>query len=274
MEIKRLGSYAEVDEQGYLQGIGDASNIQGEWLEAAQVLKGAYLEQFGNAIHSIYIRGSLAKGLAVKGISDLDSFAVMQPTWENTVTYDALKAWMTGIEQSIQTAFPFVAGIEVGLDTFGGLDRENPYTFIIKVEAACVYGQNLTEIIEPYKVDATIAFQTEHFHQHLDLFRKTYPNESEEEKPAWLTWLMRRFLRLGMELVMIGEQRYTRDLFLCYESFAKHYPEKEREMYRALELAINPVTGQETERFIDNFGLWLAQEADRFKRSHGVERSS
>ena len=48
---------------------------------------------------------------------------------------------------------------------------------------------------------------------------------------------------------MVKEQRYTRDLYLCYESFAKHYPEKEREMYRALELAINPKTDRDTERF-------------------------
>ena len=197
MKIERIGTYGEVDAQGYLRSVGDYSNIQGEWLDAAQVLKGVYLEQFGSAIHSIYIRGSVAKGLAVKGISDLDSFAVMQPTWENTVTYDALKAWMTGIEQNIQTAFPFVTGIEVGLDTFGGLDRENPYTFIIKVEAACVYGQNLAEVIEPYKVDATICLSNRAFSSALRPLLENLSERTRRGKTAWLTWLMRRFPPLG-----------------------------------------------------------------------------
>ena len=74
---------------------------------------------------------------------------------------------------------------------------------------------------------------------------------------------MRRFLRLGMELVMLDEKRYTRDLCLCYESFAKYYPEQSTDMYHALELAINPETGRATEAFVQRFGAWLSSEAER-----------
>ena len=238
--------------------------MQGEWSEAVEVLKDAYLERWGDAVHSIYIRGSVAKGLAVKGISDLDSFAVMQPRWDNTVTHEALEAWMEKVEGVIQTTFPFVESIEVGLEAYNGvLDRANIYTFIIKTDAVCVHGESLARKIDPYKPDAEIAFQTRYFREHLNYFLDEYPQEPDGEKADFLAWLMRRFLRLGMELVMMKEQRYTRDLYLCYESFAKHYPGREGEMYRALELALNPEASRESERFAQTFGAWLEGEAER-----------
>ena len=61
---------------------------------------------------------------------------------------------------------------------------------------------------------------------------------------------------------MEEERRFTRDLYLCYESFAKHYPEKRMEMFHALKLAVNPVATREAEDFTRDFGDWLAREAD------------
>ena len=263
MSIKRIGKYQEVDAQGYLQGVGDVSNIRGKWLEAADALKGAYLERWPD-IHSLYIRGSLAKGTPVENVSDIDSFAVMKPSWDGAVTYDEVRLWAEEVERRIRAAFPFVAGVELGLEAYDGIsDRDNIYTFILKTEAACVYGDDLASVIDPYKLGRDIAFQTAYFRSHLDLFLAEYPEEPEAERADFLAWLMRRFLRLGMELVMLEEGRYTRDLFLCYESFVEHYPQKKGEMYRALELALNPEVSGESEDFAKRFGAWLAEEAER-----------
>ncbi len=264
MDIGRIGKYQEVDEQGFLQSVGDAANIQGVWLKAVQILERAYLERWSN-VHSLYIRGSLAKGTPIEYVSDIDSFAVMEPGWDNTVTYDEVRVWAEEVERDIRSAFPFVTGVEVGLEAYAGiLERHNPYTFILKTEAACVYGDSLASEVAPYRLGPQIAFQTKHFQQHLDLFLNEYPQEPEAEKADFIAWLMRRFLRLGMELVMLKEGRYTRDLYLCYESFAKHYPEQQEAMYRALELALNPDVSRETERFVEAFGAWLVREAERY----------
>ena len=274
MDIERIGTYQEVDAQGFLQSVGDAANIQGVWLEAVQALKRAYLERWSN-VHSLYIRGSLAKGTPVAHVSDIDSFAVMEPDWDGAVTYHELKVWAEEVERDIRSAFPFVAGVEAGLEAYAGtLERDNPYTFILQTEAACIYGHDLASEVAPYQLGPQIAFQTKHFQQHLDLFLDEYPQEPEAEKADFIAWLMRRFLRLGMELVMLKEGRYTRDLYLCYESFAKHYPEHQEAMYRALELALNPEVNRETESFVEAFGGWLKGEAERYlvKTSANSER--
>lgn len=239
------------------------------------MLVDSYLEMWDKTIHSIYVRGSLAKGLAIDGISDIDSFAVLMPGEVQTLSYDQFGAWAQKVEQNIQEAFPFVAGVEFDLETFENVcERENPYTFIIKTEAACVYGENLVDGIDPYKLSPEIAFQTRFFEHHLNQFIAEYSSKPEADKLDYIVWLMRRFLRLSMELVMVDEKRYTRDLYLCYESFAKHYPEHVEEMYRALELAINPKTGQATESLVQEFGTWLTAEAKRKLTSWGYVKDN
>ena len=273
MEVKRIGNYLETDEQGFLQSRADPANITGSWRAAVEAVTTAYLEKWPQKVHSIYVRGSIAKGLPVEGTSDVDSLAVLKPGCEQGLSYDEFGVWAKAVEQRVQEKFPFVTGVEFGLEPFEeARDRENPYALILKIEAACVYGENLAEEIAPYKPGPEMAFQTKYFRFHLETFLSEYPAEPEAEKPEFLNWMMRRFLRLGMELVMVEERRFTRDLYLCYESFAKHYPDKTAEMYRALELAVNPVLGDATEGFVKGFGEWLAQEAERKLTAWGCAR--
>ncbi len=271
--VKRIGNYLETDEQGFLQSRADAANVTGAWRAAVEAVGQAYREKWSTGIHSIYVRGSIAKGLAVEGTSDVDSLAVLKPSYEQIFSYDEFGIWAKAVERRVQEKFPFVTGVEFGLEPFEeARNRESPYALILKIEAACVYGENLAEEIAPYKPGPEMAFQTKYFRSHLETFLSEYPAEPEADKPEFLNWIMRRFLRLGMELVMVEEQRFTRDLYLCYESFAKHYPEKATEMYRALELAVNPVLGDATETFVKEFGAWLAREAERKLTAWGCVR--
>ena len=65
---------------------------------------------------------------------------------------------------------------------------------------------------------------------------------------------------------MVAERAnaYSRDLYPSYKIFSQYYPEKETEMRRALEYALNP-TGDKTEalKFIKNFGDWIVEEDNR-----------
>lgn len=259
-KIKRLGGYLEADEHGYLKKRADVSNIRGRWLEAVEATREVYVSGWGDALHSVYVRGSVANGFAVENVSDLDSFAVFR---EGRFDGPSAETWEERAARDLQERFPFVAGFELICAPFErAIDRENPDAFITKVESACVCGEDLAAKIEGYRPGPEMAFQTRYFRRHLDVFASEYPLESEQDQPETLAWLLRRFLRLGMELVMDREQRFTRDLYPCYQSFAKHYPQKQGEMYRALELAVNPISSPEAEDFARNFGEWLAKEAD------------
>ena len=275
MKIERIGNYFHVDERGYLIDNCNINNNRSHWLAVIEAVKEVYLTTW-NDIHSIYLRGSIAKGIAIDGVSDIDSFAVLKPGFEFTDILDRAKveAWAIESETKLLARFPFVTGLEVVLLPFKSIeDRNNIYNFTIKVQATCIYGEDIASQIDPYKIDREIAFQTKYIHFHIEQFWSEFYDEIEEDKKLWLNWLMRRFLRLGMEFVMEAERLYTRDLYLCYESFAKHYPQQAKQMYFALELAINPKIDRDTISFVRGFGDWLIAEAITKLRAWGYTQN-
>lgn len=261
--VQRLGAYLAPDADGYLQSIAKGSNIVEPWSDAVSALVRACVSTLPRCLHSIYVRGSVAKGTAIPGVSDLDSVVVLTPRASLPEGRASLNRLGQESEAAFLRAYPFVNGVETHVVAYDvALARTSPDAFILKVESACVHGEDLTPLIKPFRIGPEIALQTRHFRSHLDEFLTEYPDEPVADRPEFIAWILRRFLRLGMELVMIEEQRFTRDLYLCWDSFSKHYPAESGRMRRALELAVNPVADSTTERFVRSFGTWLAAEAD------------
>lgn len=260
-QLRRIGTYLHADAAGLLPGRAPGYRIQEPWAPPTQQLVELYLGEWGAELHSVYIRGSVARSLAIPGVSDIDSFGVLNP---GVVITDPrrLPTWSEAVSHEVEERFPFAAGVEVDLVPFEmALDRTNYYAFALKTEAVCVHGESLADRLEPFTLNEA-NFQTRHFREHLDVFINEYPVEPANERPAFVAWLAKRFLRLGMELVMEKENRYTRDLYLCYESFARQHEAHAESMRRALELAVNPVANEGAAAFLREFGEWLAAEAD------------
>lgn len=264
MEIKRIGKYASVDSKGYLLNASDLEANQAHWLEVVDEVKRMYLSRWQAYIASIYIRGSIAKGLAIDKVSDVDSFAVLKAEYPNALAFtsdDEFETWEIDCEQKLVAQYPFVTGLELSLEGSKRiLDRTSPYGYIIKTQSVCIYGESLSAYIQPYKIHPDIAFQSKGIHLYYQRFLDVYPTKPKDEQRLWIAWLMRRYLRTGMELVMQEEQKVTNDLYLCYESFIKYYPRQEKRMRQALELAINPHIDEASWRFIESFGDWLIKE--------------
>ena len=258
---RRMGAYSHADDSGHLPSRGPGDRIKEPWASPVQLLADAYVSEWGATLHSLYIRGSVARGLAISDVSDIDSFGVLDAGVAVPDPRQSL-AWSEAVNRKVEERFPFVAGVEVDLVPLEAvLDRTNFYAFILKAEAVCVHGDSLADRLEPFKLSEA-NFQTRYFRQHLDVFINEYPGEPVNERPGFVAWLAKRFLRLSMELVMEKENRYTRDLYLCYESFADHYPAQAQSMHRVLELAVNPVANEEVEAFLLEFGEWRAAEAE------------
>jgi len=74
---------------------------------------------------------------------------------------------------------------------------------------------------------------------------------------------MKAFLRAGMLLVMKRLNLYSRDLYPSYQCFSQTYPEKERAMWKCLELAVNPVSdSRELLPFVAEFAAWMRAAAE------------
>lgn len=116
MKIEAHGSFFDISEDGSICNMGHPDNIRPPWKALVEDIKQAYIENCADQLHSIYVRGSVARDLAVLNVSDVDSFAVTRPG-------SALQEmpWAEEAERKLSEAYPFSAGVEFGLFRYEGI---------------------------------------------------------------------------------------------------------------------------------------------------------
>jgi len=75
IEIQKTGSYFNIDKDGYLINPASLDKVQDEWKLLVQAVIQLYKREFKDSLVSLYLRGSVSKGEAVAGISDIDTWA-------------------------------------------------------------------------------------------------------------------------------------------------------------------------------------------------------
>ncbi|RKU35825.1 hypothetical protein C6496_16135 [Candidatus Poribacteria bacterium] len=136
----------------------------------------------------------------------------------------------------------------------------------LKKPISNIYGADLIPRIPPVKFETVVAafqFQPEYISRIVSQFHEGVKDAEPEGIEALGRWICKRFLRAGMGLVLSRVKVFTRDLYYCYEEFAKFYPQQDAAMWQALEFAINPTANvEEYLPLVKELGDFLAQEAD------------
>jgi uncharacterized protein len=260
-EITKSGTFLDIDEHGYLVSDAGFDRIVSPWREALDDARQLEVRRLGDRLHSLYLRGSVPRGTAILGRSDLDLFAVL---------FDDHSAPPTAPPQfdGFLNRFPFVASIESSPITLANVHGPfHYYRFVMKVSAVCIHGEDLLPQIPRYTTDAPIAEEWFRIFPHLvDQFVRDLQTSSKDDTKERLCHdIMKAFLRAGMLLVMRRQRAYTRDLYPSYQCFSKYYPAQEPAMRRCLELAVNPESdGHKLLPFVTNLAEWMrhATEAE------------
>ncbi len=256
IEIKPKGSYFDVDKNGFLINPASAEKIQEKWKplvgDIVEVYKGKYCEKLKN----VYLRGSVAKGEAIEGVSDIDTFAYVDLSKEELKDNNTNRDMRKHIEEK----YDFVEDIEMGAFPISNITND----YIILNQSLCVYGEPIS--IPKLKVGKEMAIHSPTFYNRFTWFEKFLEkDESEQEIRKGCVWLMKGLLRVGFELTMERSQKYTRDLYRCYETFSEYYPEKEAEMREVLDLALNPtVDKNKMKEIMENIGTFLLSEIPKY----------
>ena len=267
-KIQKIGGYLEIDKDGFIIKKASAEKFQEKWKPVIEETKNAYIEHFGDKLHSVYIRGSVAKGEAIDGIADLDSIAVVNLPKEQIDI-----KWKEEFNKQIIAKYPFVKNIEIVAGTLDhALSKNRGVHIIIKTQAVCIYGDDLSDSIAKLKPgkESALHFRNlqDELQQTIDFFENGWGDNLEESLDK-CSWIMKRILRTGFELVMERENKYTRDLYPCYESFSKYYPNKKDDMYKTLEFAINPTDDSKT--IILLLKDWLIFMPEETEKSFGFK---
>lgn len=257
--IKNIGSFYPVSDEGYIENpCGDAL-IQPRWAELVEAAKAAYVQLYGRQLHSVYLRGSVAVGRAVEFVSDLDTFAVLN----SDVKQDKEKEHQ--LETQLGKKYPFASGVEIYTRQLSDFDDpKNAWCFILQTQTLCLHGEDLAQQIPPFKPGKEIAFFARYFSRQLQQFWDEAHLDDALEFKLDCSWIMKRFVRAGFDLVMERSGKFTRDLYPCYTTFAEYYPGQKAQMHQALAWAVDPA-GQTTAvmDFSKSFGGWLVSEIEQ-----------
>ena len=252
--IKPLGRFFENDENGFVINPCSLDLIPEKYIPIIEIIKTHYLKNYPDEIHSIYLRGSLPRGLAVDKISDLDSFTLVQKTnirWEKATGTEELNV-------KIKEDFPFVGEIEMMLSSFNKtLFSVNPrLSMILKTGALCIFGPDVIPSLPKFKPGRQMMLNYTWIEDDVNEFL----NNKNIQK-ADCQEIMKILIRTGFELAMESVQKYTPDLYLCYHTFSEFYPFRQKDMKQALHLYLNPSEDVSfLKPFVRNLGLWMTEE--------------
>jgi hypothetical protein len=202
------------------------------------------------------------RGLAIEGVSDIDCLVVTRVPGRQLDS-----RWVEPFVARVDHDYPFQSGAELVPLGLEWLQTPEPAPaqvrvtqFTLGTNAVCVHGVDLGPRLPRFRPGRAIASQSAFIGRAVG---QALDRLAVESDPETVRWVMKRLLRTGFELVMERERAFTRDLYYCYEAFARHYPGREPQARQALEYAVNPSSpARPIRELIEDHGTWLTQEAE------------
>ncbi|MEV8116704.1 nucleotidyltransferase domain-containing protein [Streptomyces xiamenensis] len=222
----------------------------------------------GSRLHSAYLYGSIPRGTAVPGISDLDLQLALhhEPTPRDRADARAL-------ESALDTAFPQIDGAGVLLDSRRALLAEHvryDAGFFLACLCTPLLGPDLAAGLPRYRPTSLLARETN------GGLARTIPRwraeaagaRTDAARRALSRRVARRLVRTAFTLVMPRWGGWTSDLVASAEIFGRYYPRRAAQVLRAAAIGRQPCADPAALRFlIEEQAPWLAAE---YAAVHGV----
>lgn len=261
-EIYKIGGVQLLDKNGFVINNFSLDNIQSKYLCVVEDILKSHLLNFKDVIDSIYLRGSVLKGVAIENVSDVDTITISKR--ELTIEEKEIK---NKIARYLLKKYPYLNGVELLFIEKKKILESKKLQFLLKTQSKCIYGVDLCPDLPNFGLNKSSYAHSKHLSKSITkTIKKFKESKNCEDKKIICSWIMKRLVRVGFEIVMKKEKFFTRDLFFCYKSFIKYHPSKQQEMYRAVELAIYPICDEiEILKLISNLGTYLSYEIEKIK---------
>ncbi|PHQ78837.1 MAG: hypothetical protein COB66_08080 [Coxiella sp. (in: Bacteria)] len=283
MNNKPSGKFLSKDKNGFLLNDTSTEKILDIYKPLIVEVKKTIMDILGDNIHSIYLTGSIPRGMAAPEQSDLDMFTILQPSCDDKN--------ISAIQQHCNTLLSnnsLVSKIDVESWTFSEMfplstrlnnikvkNTLSIYDIILKNSSLCIFGNDLSKYIPPIKPGIALA-NDELIEIHPDIQQaklSIITAENSNQIQYWCRRVMKNIIRSGFCLCMPTIQEQTRDIDLCAQIFFKYYPD----IHYIVDLALNWVQTpscdpHEIIRFLENDGNIFLSKVDLWMMQHNPKR--
>ena len=269
------GRFWQIDFEGFIQNDARDEPPQPPFDVALDAAVEAFVAHIGQDLDSIYVTGSVARGLAVPGQSDLNVFAVTHALADPDLV---LQQWIDAAEDEILARHPGLRGLQMELwpyyYVFNDPARFSMGGFILKTHSRCVWGSDLAPGLPDYRLSPAIAnddlVQLEPDFE--DVLFDIETDSSTANVAYWSRRSARAALWSSFGLVQMAAGVHTRDLDLCAQVFLGHFPQHRGDIQRALHDARQPVEDPDSLRtFLKRFN-WLLALTETWLDEHNPDR--
>jgi len=253
-----------LDPEGYIRPEADLANVQPEYHGVPEAAAGLLAEAFGPRLHSAYLYGSVVRGNAVPGRSDVDLIAVLlaAPTDEDRTRADR-------VERALVERFPVLFSAGVGLTHLQEIrapaQRYSGQVFLREL-AVCIWGEDLRPGLPRTKPSAAVAagFHDD-THAVLARARTTLGTSTDPEVIRRVCRMAaRRMVQVAFAVVMARQGGWATVLEEQAAAIGEAYPEWAQAARRAAEQGRRPLADAGVVReLLDTFGRWAEDALDQ-----------
>ncbi|MEU7421863.1 nucleotidyltransferase domain-containing protein [Streptomyces antibioticus] len=271
-----------LDAQGYIAREGSLARVPVAFRPVVAAARERLTDLFGVRLHSAYLYGSIPRGTARVGRSDLDLLAALhdEPT-------EADHAGARALVEALDAEFPQIDG--GGALLYGrarllsDLERHD-MGFFVACLCTPLLGDDLAASLPRYRPDTLLARET---NGDLGLLLPRWRERvaragdaggagrtddaagTEHTRRSLVRYMSRHLVRTAFTLVMPRWNGWSSDLRVMADVFAGYYPERAAQVRAAAVLGYEP-TGDAAvlAAYLDDLGPWLARE---YTRVHGIK---
>ncbi len=265
-----------MDAQGLLANDGDPERVDPIFSIAIRQGVSAFQRNLKDRMHSCYVTGSVARGLAVPCASDVHLHAVLRPGRTLGGPSAGWLAMASGVASTGQMAARTVRLHAHGWSAvFPGTDRFCAPAFLLATTGVCVAGEDITGRLPRPRLGAAIANgPILGFEALLSMGMKTVTTASG---PAAVRESAVRTagdaLRACGALVLLEEEAYTDDPDLCADLFLLRHPEHRADVTDCYRLWRQPERAPDMALAVfERLRAWAVPMANRWLDRHNPDR--
>jgi GNAT superfamily N-acetyltransferase/predicted nucleotidyltransferase len=251
-----------LNEDGFIAREGDLARVPEAFEPVVAAVKAEITAAYPtDRLHSAYLYGSVPRGTAVPGTSDLDVLLALleEPT-------DADRATASRLEETLDARFPQINGAGILLAStatlLSDLERHDLGWFVACLCTPLI-GEDLGARLPRYRPTSLLARETNG--DLGDIIPRWQGRLDEARTDADLYSLSRhaarRIVRTGFTLVMPRWGGWTSDLGESAAVFGRYYPARADQMRTAAAAGLTPTADRSVlGMLVNDLGPWLAAE--------------